>query len=153
MRARGWGFGAPWTVVAAREGARTPIHHQDHGGRWESDYRDLRVTCDECKDDATKAEKRCREEIVLRGASLATGQNITGLGEGILGLSVGAGGSVLVASGASATVVTGGWFLVAAGIVIAGKGAYDIYITGEIGEAAAAAADRYCDCSAVIASA
>lgn len=40
--------------------------------------------------------------------------------------------------------------LVLGGIVIAGKGTYDLYVTTEIAAAARAAANRYCDCKAII---
>ncbi len=151
-RARGWGLGTPWTVLLAREGA-LPGRHKEHGGTWESDYASLRVTCEQWRKDAVAAEQACVQNIALKAASYAAGRNITSFGEAIIGTASGGAGTLIVVNATAATpavVVTGGWFLIAGGIVVAGKGVYDFYVTTEIGEAQAAAAERYCNCEAIV---
>jgi len=145
-RAVGWGWGTAWKVIGAREG---PLNgnHQDHAGTYESDYADLAVTKCECQKDAAAAEEACKVRVALRAAGLQTGRNLTSFGEGILGVVAGGAGTKLVVSGA---MVGTGWTLIATGIVIAGKGAYDFYVSYEIGLAATAAADRYCNCAAAV---
>ena len=74
-------------------------------------------------------------------------QNITIFGEGLIGLAAGTAGGIMIATG---TCPPAGMALLVGGIVIAGKGLYDFYVTSEIAEAATAAAARYCDCKAII---
>jgi len=147
--ATGWGLGMAWKVWNAREGALHAGQHQDHGGTYESDYADLRVTCVGCADktQAIINEKKCRDGIALRAAKLQMAQNLTGLGEGIFGTVLGGAGSVVIAAG---TNPVGGAVLLAGGILITLKGGYDVYVTTEIAQAAWAAAVRYCDCAKIV---
>ena len=141
-----FGLLTAWTVLHAREGSLYG-DAKTHGGRWESDYADLRVTCNQCKANESGAEETCRREIGLRAASLQLEQNILGMGEAMFGGVLLAAGVVLVKTGLGAPA---GLILVVAGVGFAGKGVYDIYVTGEIGHAAQAAAGRYCDCAAIV---
>ncbi|NLH74748.1 MAG: RHS repeat-associated core domain-containing protein, partial [Verrucomicrobia bacterium] len=144
--ARGWGWGTPWRVITALEGA-IPGQHSEHGGTWESDYADLRVRCEACQRDRLAEEKRCRDAVALRAAGFGLGRNVTSWGEAILGHVGTAAGVKLVLAGQIPGV---GWTLIAAGVVLSGKGYYDVYVTAQIGTAAQAAANRYCNCNAVV---
>lgn len=146
-RAAGWGLFTAWTVIDAREGALSDEGAM-HGGKWESDYADLRVTCNQCKENQNQTEETCRQQIGLRAGSLQAGQNLFGLAETAVGGGLIGAGVLMVKSGVGAPA--GGGLLVASGIIVFGKGVYDIYVTGKIGQAALAAAERYCDCTAII---
>jgi hypothetical protein len=122
-----------------------PKARSPHGGTYETDYSDLAVTKCACEEDAATAQKECKARIALRAAGIQTSGNLTALGEGVLGGSASGAGAQMVAAGGA--MVTGGWTLIAAGVVIAGKEAYDFYVTTQVGEAALAAASRYCDCA------
>jgi len=137
--ARGWGLGTPWKVLSAVEGA---LSHKEHGGTWESDYRDLGVKCSDCQRDAVAAELKCPQAILVRAGQLAGGTQVTGLGEEIIGSATGAGGAyMLIKLG-----TPWGWAFIGVGILIDLKGLYDLSTATKILEAANAAAARYCDC-------
>ena len=120
-------------------------------------YNAHKVTSCECqpKDGETrhsaeqKARKQCSDNIITQASGIATANNITGLGEGVIGVSAGGADAIMVASGVG-VVVTGGWVLVAVGVVIAGKGLYDIYMVKSVWDDMNDAISKFCDCDNLV---
>jgi hypothetical protein len=73
-------------------------------------------------------------------------ENITALGEGIVGVAAMGAGVKLVTSGAGTVV---GIVLIAVGVLITIKAISDANTAVNIGEAANAAAIRYCNCASI----
>ncbi|MDR2407486.1 MAG: RHS repeat-associated core domain-containing protein [Bacteroidales bacterium] len=126
------------------------------GGKHIDDYNVCRVSktaCDRCGlsdlDNPKQAEQdRCDKCITNKAAGFVTGQNLTILGEGIIGTAAGgAGGYILYGGGA---ILGSGGLCVAVGVGLLAKGCYDFYSIRPINRAASQAKTKYCDCNNII---